>query len=324
MKAVWLVPIVLLSLARAASAHAIGPSLLELRETKTGTLLVRWKTPLQKMPAASPAPVLPASCGRRGEIVRGRTVDAAVEVWTADCGERGLVGAELAVDGLGATKAPVLLQVELADGHRHRRVLTAESPSFRVPEAESPVAVLRGYLTLGIRHIGFGLDHLLFVFALVLLVPRRRLLATVSAFTVGHSLTLSAAALGFVRFPTRPIEAAIAASILVLGLELTRDGATLTRRRPWLCAGGFGLLHGLGFAGALAEAGLPAGDVPLALFAFNSGIEIGQLAFVLAVLAAGRVLGAGVARLPSWTRLAPAYAVGCTSAFWLFERVLGG
>ncbi len=319
----WLVVLAAAVLVDVASAHMLGASLLELRESAPATFRVRWKTPLQKAPDADPHPLLPPSCERHGEITHGRTLDAAVEIWSVRCGRDGLVGGDVAIEGLAAAKAPVLLRIELADGRRFRSVLTAGSPSFRVPERESRAGVFRGHLALGVEHILLGFDHLLFVFALVLLVPVRALAATVTAFTVGHSVTLSVAVLGFVAFPVRPIEAAIAASILFLGVELTRDGATLARRRPWLVAGAFGLLHGFGFAGALTAAGLPAGEIPLALFSFNLGIEIGQLAFVLAVVAARRLLRGAFALAPSWTRLGPAYAVGCASAFWLFERILG-
>ena len=309
--------------AASVQAHSLGASLLELRESEPATYRVVWKTPLQTAPDADPRPLVPPGCEPRGEIARGRTVDAAVEVWSVRCDRDGLVGGEVAIEGLAAAKAPVLLRIELADGRRYRSVLTVAAPSFRVPERESRARVIRSHLALGGEHILLGFDHLLFVFALVLLVPVRRLAATVTAFTVGHSVTLSAAVLGFVSFPVRPIEAAIAASILFLGVELTRDDATLARRRPWLVAGAFGLLHGFGFAGALTAAGLPAGEIPLALFSFNLGIEIGQLAFVLAVVAVRRISRGAFTMLPTWSRLGPAYAVGCASAFWLFERILG-
>ena len=167
-------------------------------------------------------------------------------------------------------------------------------------------------------------DHLLFVFGLLLLCSASRLLVqTITAFTVGHSLTLSAAVLGLATVPSRPLEVLIAASVLALAVELARhvDGPTWLRRFPWAMAVAFGLLHGFGFAGALAEAGLPPDDVPLALVSFNGGIELGQLAFVGAVLVAGALVGR---RLPAMatrgTRVA-VYAMGVLSAYWCLERV---
>jgi hydrogenase/urease accessory protein HupE len=184
--------------------------------------------------------------------------------------------------------------------------------------------VVQGYVRLGIEHILTGPDHLLFVFGLLLLVSASRLLVqTITAFTLGHSVTLSAAALHLASVPSRPIEVLIAASVLTLAVELARDAGrpTLLRRFPWAMAVTFGLLHGFGFAGALAEAGLPPDDIPLALVSFNGGIEIGQLAFVGAVLAAGalaaRWLPAATIRS---TRFA-VYAMGMLSAFWCFERI---
>jgi hydrogenase/urease accessory protein HupE len=186
-----------------------------------------------------------------------------------------------------------------------------------------------GFLRLGVEHILGGIDHLLFVLCLVLLVDgAKRLLATITAFTLAHSVTLALATLGLVRVPSRPVEASIALSIVLLAVELVRrfrgeEGTTV--RRPWLVSFLFGLLHGLGFAGALSEIGLPAGDIPLALFLFNVGVELGQIAFVavvLGVLAIGRrLIRRGAFALPRWAPLVPAYGIGCVSAAWLFERV---
>jgi hydrogenase/urease accessory protein HupE len=179
-------------------------------------------------------------------------------------------------------------------------------------------------VALGVAHILSGPDHLLFVFGLLLLVPSLRLLAeTITAFTIGHSLTLSAAVLHVASVPSRPIEVLIALSVLVLAVELASPGdrSTWLRRRPWLMAGAFGLLHGFGFAGALTEAGLPAADVPLALASFNVGIECGQLMFV-AVVVAARVIVTRWAPGVAARAMRPAvYAMGITAAFWSFERL---
>jgi hydrogenase/urease accessory protein HupE len=176
---------------------------------------------------------------------------------------------------------------------------------------------------MGIGHLLTGWDHLAFVLGLVLLVGDwRRLLGTVTSFTLGHSLTLSLAALGFVRLPAGPIEAAIALSILILAVELAhRDRPSLLGRRPWLMAASFGLLHGLGFAGALAQVGLPVREIPLALLSFNVGIELGQIAFILAVLGLSFALSPLLRRLPAWTTAVPTYCIGSLAAFWLFQRL---
>jgi hydrogenase/urease accessory protein HupE len=195
------------------------------------------------------------------------------------------------------------------------------------PAAPSSGAVAGTYLRLGIEHILTGPDHLAFVLALVLLTPVwRQLWKTVTAFTVAHSLTLVLATLDLLRLPQPPVEAAIALSILFVARELwfsTKGRSSGGARRPWLVAFAFGLLHGLGFAGALGQIGLPVSDVPLALLTFNLGVELGQLAFVAVVLLAGR----GLARLPAawrdrgWLRLLPAYAIGALAMFWCIERV---
>jgi hypothetical protein len=168
---------------------------------------------------------------------------------------------------------------------------------------------------------------LLFVFGLLLLADgTRRLVATVTAFTIGHSITLSLAALGVVRFPSAFIEVVIAGTILLLALELARPDArpdNALRRRPWLVACAFGLLHGFGFAGALAEIGLPEDEIPMALFSFNVGIELGQLAFVVVVLVARALVAPRVARAPAWVLRAPVTAMGALASYWCFDRAAG-
>ncbi|MCW5891187.1 MAG: HupE/UreJ family protein [bacterium] len=193
-----------------------------------------------------------------------------------------------------------------------------------IPARPTARTVLGDYGRLGVRHILSGPDHLLFVFGLVLLGGTlRRVAGTVTAFTLGHSVTLSLAALGLADVPAAPVEVLIALSVWVLALEVARPPARrgAIARWPWIAAGGFGLLHGLGFAAALREAGLPSGDVPLALVGFNGGVELGQLAFVvavLAVLAAGRRLPLPA---PGWLRAAPVTAMGALATYWCLERV---
>ena len=188
--------------------------------------------------------------------------------------------------------------------------------------------VLRAYVGLGVEHILFGIDHLLFVLCLLLLVRRlHQLLATITAFTLAHSITLAAATLGFIRVPIAPVEATIALSIVFLASELVRDErrrGVVARCYPWLVAFTFGLLHGLGFAGALAEVGLPQGEIPLALFAFNVGVELGQLAFVTAVLTLVRLVRLLPLHLPAWGKGAAGYAIGSLAAFWVFARLVSG
>jgi hydrogenase/urease accessory protein HupE len=304
----------------------MAPALLDLREGAAGRVDVVWKTSRFRTPGTALTPVLPERC-RPADAVESSDADGGrLERWTVDCGEAGLAGGVVGVDGLAANRIDALLRVAFADGRTFQSVLRAGAPRVEIPARPGPVDVLVAYGRMGFEHILGGPDHLLFVFGLVLLVTElRALLLTISAFTIGHSVTLSLAALGVVRFPTGPIEVLIAASVLSLAVALARrlegDVEPGPSRLPWIMAGGFGLLHGFGFAGALAEAGLPQGDIPLALFAFNVGIEVGQVAFVAVVVAARAALAPWFARLPVWAELVPVYAMGSVAAFWCFDRM---
>ena len=231
----------------------------------------------------------------------------------------------IGVSGPGGVALGAIVRVTLADGRLVQGVASPGKLLLTVPPRPRALDVMRDYARLGVAHILTGPDHLLFVFGLVLLAgTARRLLATVSAFTLGHSITLSLAALGLVDVPSGAIEVAIAASVLALAVELARPRAavTLIRRRPWLMAAAFGLLHGLGFAAALRKAGLPAGEIPLALLSFNVGIEAGQVGFVLGVLTLRRSVGTLVETLPGWLERVPVYAMGSLAGYWWLDRLI--
>ncbi len=309
---------------RIVAAHPLAPVLLELEE-HPGQFEVRWKTPLLGPRGVTRRPVLPTTCVRTSEPKVHDDGAIAIVRWTVDCGKKGLIGQTIAVEGLAETRTDAVIRITLADGRVVRHVLRAGAPSFLVPARSSAGDVIASYVAIGVRHILSGPDHLLFVFGLLLLVVGPRpLIGTITGFTVGHCVTLSLAALGVVHVPTRAIEVLIAFSVFTLAIELSRGPTarpTIMRRFPWAMAFVFGLLHGLGFAGALAEVGLPPGEVPLALFSFNLGIEIGQLVFVFAVLLSIRGLRLVWSRLPVWKERIPVYAMGCLSAFWCVQRV---
>jgi len=310
---------------RSVAAHMLAPSLLDVREVGEGRLQVEWRTPIVGTPGAELRPVLPPGCRPTGEPTLGMLDAVSVTRWPVECSPPDLVGKRFTAAGIVENRADVLLRVELADGRRFRTVLGAERPGFVVPDRQSSRDVFTSYLGLGIEHILTGFDHLLFVLGLVLLVRGRLLLWTLTSFTLGHSVTLCLAVLGVVHVRQAAAEVAIAATIFALAVELTRSPLSppsLFRRRPSLLAGLFGLLHGLGFAGALADIGLPDGEIPMALFSFNVGIEIGQIAFVVLILLAAAIArrGVGVRRLAR-LRLVPAYAIGSLAAFWMFDRV---
>lgn len=319
-------------LAGSAGAHPLAPALLELREEADTSLSVRFKTslyPPSRSAAAALVPLLPASCQRMGPSRVTVEGGGRVERFGLRC-EEGLVGQIFGVGGLRENAIDALLRVELRDGRSVQRVLRADEASLRIPDRPEPLEVFLSYLDMGSRHIFSGLDHLLFVFGLVLLVSGgngyfSRLLVTLSAFTLGHCVTLSCAALGWIYFPSAPVEFLIALSVLALAVELARPARALrSNRLPWLLAGGFGLLHGLGFAGALLEAGLPEGEILLALFSFNLGIEAGQVLFVVGVLASLALLRVVRVpeRLPEWSAQVPVYVMGSFAAMWCIERML--
>ncbi len=304
--------------------HGLEPALLSLREIGAGRFEVIWQSSAARLPGADVQPILPSRCATVSTADAGDGGDRVRRQWVIDCGREGVVGETVAVADLSVAKIDALLRIERLDGEVIETVLSARAPSFTIPAHPSRADVLRSYATLGFEHILTGPDHLLFVFGLLLLAPvPRRLLQTVTAFTVGHSITLSAAALHVTAVPARPVEVLIAVSVLILAVELARQGSqpTLLRRFPWAMAAAFGLLHGFGFAGALTEAGLPAGDIPLALVSFNSGIEIGQLAFVGTLLLGGVLLTRAAPRAATRSARVAVYAMGILAAFWCFQRL---
>jgi hypothetical protein len=254
---------------------------------------------------------------------------ARVKRWSISTSGQGLVGSDIVVHGLQATMLDVLVRIEFLDGHTVTHLLRPSAPSFVVPGPEGGGAPVATYGLLGVEHILLGIDHLLFVLCLLLLVRGiGPLVKTITAFTLAHSITLGLATLGYVHIPIAPVEAVIALSILFLACEvvkLQRGLPGLTSRHPWMVAFTFGLLHGFGFAGALSEVGLPAGDIPLALLLFNLGIEAGQLLFVAAVLMVMALLRTFITTSPPWLRAAPVYLIGGTAAYWFIARaaVLG-
>ncbi len=315
---------VVLLAATTAGAHSLSPSFLLVHERAPGVAEVSWKNPLLQAPGAALVPVLPPACKVTVPATMSEDSESVTAHWAVDCTPLTLVGQRIGVEGLGVARTDALLHIELADGRAIDTVLRATEPFFTVPDRDHPLDVGRRYGRLGFEHIMTGYDHLLFVFGLLLLVTTTRaLLATITAFTLGHSLTLTLAVLDIARVPPAPVEALIALSIFILAVELARPPApTLMRRWPWSMALAFGFLHGLGFAGSLRQVGLPSRSIPLALFSFNLGIELGQLTFVVAVLALGAAVRPVLQRLPAWRRVAPIYAMGSLAAFWLITRTL--
>ena len=318
----------------AALAHEVRPAYLELRQTGATSYDVFWKVPARGDDMRLALDLeLPAECTRVSTPTTAFVNNAFTERWRVECAG-GLTGRTISIAGLNLTLTDALIRLERLDGTVIVHRLTPDRPFFVIEAAPGALEVARTYLVLGVQHILLGVDHLLFVLALLILVQGgRRLVGTITAFTLAHSITLAAATLGVVRVPGPPVEAVIALSIAFVACEIVhrRQGRSgLTERWPWMVAFVFGLLHGLGFASALHDVGLPQHAIPVALLLFNVGVEVGQLLFIGTVFATIRVAQAieqqirARTPLPSFAAwdVVAAYAIGSIAAFWLIERTL--
>lgn len=329
-RSLWLVPVavVLVGLFAApqVSADEIRPALLDIKEQNTGLFTVTWKVPMRGNRVLPITPRLPESLELVGSPTVQEVPGARVEHATYKSNGESLTGQTIAIEGLSEVQTDVLLLVQLQNGNQHSAILRPVAPEFTIPLEASKLKIAGDYWRMGTIHILEGMDHLLFVLALLLIVNGfGPLLKAVTAFTVAHSITLALATLGVIHLPSAPTEAIIALSILFLAAEIVHkhNGQIgLTQRWPWLIAFLFGLFHGLGFAGALSEIGVPQVEVPLALLTFNVGVETGQLLFIAAVIGVMVLLRRLPLTLPTgaW-RVAP-YAIGSVAAFWTIQRVM--
>lgn len=304
-----------LALPRAACAHEATLGVLEFREVRPGAFVGRW-TMEPSIGAARVDLRVPPHCYLR--------------LPEMNCGDKGLVGS-VTISNLGADMSAVLIKIVPISGEPRSYTLSTANPVVSLLGAGAPtlqtwIELARTYVNYGIDHILLGIDHLLFVLGLIWIVGGGwRLVQTITAFTVGHSVSLAAAAFGLIGVAERPLNACIALSIVFVAVEIIkqqRGEEGLTARYPWAVAFSFGLVHGIGFASALAGLGLERRLLPAALLFFNIGVEIGQLCFVLLVLAlfwAHRRLDA---LLPRWGDALPAYAIGSVSMFWFMGRLL--
>ncbi len=307
-----------------AQAHELRPAYLEVNETAVGQYALLWKVPARGESRLGLYVRLPQDCKTVGEPVKILDGGAYVERWRMHCPE-GMEGREIRIDGLQSSLTDVLAKLTFADGRSQMVRLVPETPALTVSTRQSVFQVSRTYFGLGVEHILSGIDHLLFVLALMLLIHDLWTLAkTITAFTVAHSITLVGAALGYFSLPQKPVEAVIALSIAFVARELlvaVPGQRRLSQSYPWIIAFAFGLLHGFGFAGALTEIGLPQTDVPLALLMFNLGVEAGQLLFVGTLLLAYKGLSLIRIRSPAPAHTVVAFLIGIVSTFWLVERV---
>jgi hypothetical protein len=308
----------------AAQAHESRPAYLQITLTDTDDVRALLKVPALGTQRLGLYLNMPEDCVASAEPARFLIDNAFTERSAYACAG-GLLGKTIAIDGLASTLTDVLVRVQRPDGITQVARLTPTATTFVVEATPSTWAVATTYLVIGAKHILMGIDHLLFVLALLMLVSNLRVLVwTITAFTAAHSLTLAAATLGVVTVPQAPIEAVIALSIVFVASEIvqvSRGKPSHTSRKPWVVAFAFGLLHGFGFAGALTEVGLPESAIPLALLFFNLGVEVGQIAFVLAVLAIMAVAGHYLRTRQGPVRIAAAYGIGIVAAFWNIERI---
>ena len=313
-------------LATPTQAHEMRPGYLEITEVTPAAYTVLWKVPMRGDLRLQLDPKFPDSCSDAVPPAARSAGGALITNWTIRCDD-GLADQSIAITGLENTLTDVLVRVQHLEGATQTTRITPREPSFTVTGSPSKLALSATYLWLGIEHILLGIDHLLFVFALLLIVSGvRRLIWTITAFTLAHSITLAGATLGYVHVPQQPVEAIIALSILFLATEIVhsrRGRPGYAERWPWLVAFIFGLLHGFGFAGALAEVGLPEHAIPFALVFFNVGVELGQLAFVAVVLSLTWLIHKFKAFPLQPAEMVTTYIIGGVAAYWTIERVTG-
>jgi len=306
------------------SAHEVRPAYFSLTQTTDSTYQMVWKLPAMGDAIPKIYPTLPPDwkiLDEKSNLLPGNLR----RTYTIHTANR-IEGTTLYFEGQEKTLIDILVSVKLSNGVQYSAMVKPSNPTYEIPFAPDQFSVIKTYLVLGIEHILFGIDHLLFVLALLLITKGfGKLVKTITAFTIAHSITLSLATLGVVGLPGAPVEAVIALSIVFLAVELMhyyKGRVGLTVRYPWIVAFTFGLLHGFGFAGALAEVGIPQTEIPTALLFFNVGVELGQLAFVIVILGLITMLEKTKITWPGWLKWVPPYVIGSLATFWLIERVI--
>jgi hydrogenase/urease accessory protein HupE len=317
----WMMTLVALAgFATPALAHEVKPALLEARASAADQFNILWKQPVTDGRRLKLTPVLPEDCRETGSRRIEADPQYIIQRWQVACA---LDSGAISIDGLDRSLTDVFARIIAADGSIRTRLIRPDDRAWDLAEAEQAQTI--EYLWIGVEHMVFGLDHLLFVTGLALLVAWRQLIWVITSFTIAHSITLALTALGWVSLPGTPVEILIAMSIVLLAVEIMRKRRgqpSLAARRPWLVAFAIGLVHGLGFAGALAEIGLPPGEELWALLLFNLGLELGQIAFVLALLGGLWLIARISMTAQDKGRLALTYAIGSIGCFWVIQRVL--
>ena len=329
MKITWVVTVLLCAISGWAHSHEFAPSLLKITELSK-VIEERYhysafiKTPTRPDGLPMLVPKWPDSCKIIEENQTQLHGDIIQSNFLLSCSfdNKSLSGKTIGINGLATTQTSAVVIANLRDGRRYQDVLSVRKTEFFVPYSMDITSVLTNYSMLGFSHILMGIDHLMFVFGLMLLiVGTNKLILTVTAFTAGHSITLILMTLGLIPGTSAIIEFAIALSIFVLAIELVRNnGGGKLWKYPWFLAGGFGLLHGLGFAGALLDIGLPQNSLFWSLLAFNIGIELGQLTFILLICLLSLFLTGSDSNMRYSLRHISIYLLGGLSVMWCIER----
>jgi len=315
----------LLLLCASARAHPLAPSVLSFEPETDGTVTMRWRTPLMRPTGQSLRPRIPESCEQLKPSESHATDEGAAleELFVLRCTPPDMLGATVGVDGLRDANVNVVVRMVHPDGEVHHAILDTGTPELTITAPEDESHSFFEYLMLGVHHLLTGWDHLTFVVGLLILFGwHPRLIAAVTAFTLGHSVTLALSVLGIISLPSVLVEILIALTIMVLALEIQSGRQGPVWRHPWILPAALGLLHGLGFASVLFDAGLPGEEIPLALLGFNLGLELGQLGVIGAAALSFAALRSALPTGWRSKRSIPAYIIGSLAAFWVIERTL--
>ena len=307
-------------------ADTIKMAYLGIDETKKNSYNIIFKIPTKNNRKLNLKANFPKGCDKTSKVKLQAVNGAFLHSWSMEC-KNGLVGGDISVDGLDITNTSLLMKLKLLNGISQTKILSKNNNTYTVESAPSSLQVVKTYTVLGIEHILMGFDHLLFVLSLLFIAKNlKQLILTITAFTLAHSITLAGVTFGYLKLPQQPVEAIIALSIMFLAMEIIhkRQGIEgIASRFPWIVSFAFGLLHGFGFAGALAEIGLPEQSIPLALLFFNVGVETGQLMFIATVIAVGKVLHKlAKPSILNKGRVAVVYMIGSLASFWFIDRVI--
>jgi len=306
-------------------ADQIRMAYLEVKEVQKNNFDIIFKSPLKFNRKLDIKPEFPQEC-HKTSISKNQFVNKAyLSTFKIEC-TNGLLGQTIYVNGLKQIKTDLLLKLDLLDSNAQTVLISKDKNSYTIAKQPSAWQVSKTYTLLGIEHILHGFDHLLFVLSLLLIVKNfRTLVWTITAFTLAHSITLAGVTFGYLKLPQQPVEAVIALSIMFLAMEVLhkqRGINGIASKFPWIVSFTFGLLHGFGFAGALAEIGLPEQSVPLALLFFNVGVESGQLMFVSVVISLGFIIKKLLqTKQLNIAKTIMVYGIGSMASFWFVERV---